>query len=148
MATQSGGGPSTGPSTQQVTQLWEAGYRSLSEGWRQSQEFWNNAARSWGEIAGAWMNQFSRPGQGVSSESAAALRELQDAAFAVGQAWMRLPFVLTGGAQPTELQDAVTRLTQAQGRAYQLWIEALNRTAAAARGAAGEATKAAGSRKS
>jgi hypothetical protein len=141
--------PGSEPSTQQVTQLWEAGYRALSEGWRSSQEFWNNAARSWGEVAGTWMNQFALPGQGVSNEGAAALRELQDAAFAVGQAWMRLPFVLSGGAQPTELQDAVTRLTQAQGRAYQLWMEALNRTATVARGGGSEGTKAGtGSKKS
>jgi hypothetical protein len=133
--------PGSESSTQQVTQLWEAGYRALSEGWRQSQEFWNNAARSWGEVAGTWMNQFTLPGQGVSSEGTAALRELQDAAFAVGQAWMRLPFVMSGGAQPTELQDAVTRLTQAQGRAYQLWMEALNRTASAARGGGSQGSK-------
>jgi hypothetical protein len=141
MASRPSTGSSPAPGPQQVTQLWEAGYRALSEGWRQSQEFWNNAARSWGEIAGSWMGQFG--GQGMSSESTAALRELNDAAFAVGQAWMRLPFALASGAQPTELQEAVTRLTQAQGRAYQLWMEALNLTASAARGASSEATKAA-----
>jgi hypothetical protein len=124
--------PSGDPSAQ-ITQMWEASYRSLSEGMRQAQEFWNNAARSWGGVTGAWMNQFARPGQGISNESMAVLRELQEASFAVGQAWMRLPLVLAGGAQPKDLQEAVTRLTQAQGRAYQLWLESIRRVGAAAK---------------
>ena len=32
----------------------------------------------------------------------------------------------------SELQEAVTRLTQAQGRAYKLWVEALRAAGAAA----------------
>jgi len=123
--------------------MWDAGYKALFEGWRQAQDFWNTAARSWGEVAGAWMGQFGQtgPGQSSSAEGSAALRELQESAFAVGQAWMRLPLILASGRPPVELQEAVTRLTQAQGRAYQLWLEALTRTGAYARGAAAEATK-------
>ena len=50
---------------------------------------------------------------------------------------MRLPMVMMGGAQPDELQQAISRLTEAQGRAYQMWLEALGgmgRTAADAMG--------------
>lgn len=121
------------PGPEQVRQMWEAGSRSLLEGWRQAQEFWNSAARSWGEVTGAWLSQLGRPTPGLSSEGAAAVRELQEAAFAAGQAWMRLPLFLASGAPPTELQEAVTRLTQAQGRAYKLWMEALTRAGEAAR---------------
>jgi len=128
MTSQSGGGPSA----QQMQQMWEAGARSLSEGWRQGQEFWNNAARSWGEVAGTWLSQVPRSGPGLSGEGLAVWRELQEAAFAVGQAWMRLPLVLASGAQPGELQEAVTRLTEAQGRAYTLWMEALRKMGEAA----------------
>jgi len=117
--------PGGGPSPQQIAQMWEAGARSMTEGWRQAQEFWSSAARSWSELAGTWMGQLPRPGAGLSSEGQAVLRELQEAAFAVGQAWMRLPLVMASGGQPGELQEAITRLTQAQGRAYQLWMQAL-----------------------
>jgi len=54
-------------------------------------------------------------------------RELSEAAFAVGQAWMRLPLALSSCAPPAELQAAVTRLTEAQGRAYKLWMEAIQK---------------------
>src|SRR5262245_30199536 len=116
---------STQPTPQQVAQMWEAGARALTEGWRQSQEFWTSAAKSWTELAGTWMGQVPRAGQAPSAEGQALLRELQEAAFTVGQAWMRLPLVLAAGGSPTELQEAVTRLTQAQGRAYQLWMQML-----------------------
>jgi hypothetical protein len=49
--------------------------------------------------------------------------------------------VMMGGANPTELQEAITRLTQAQGRAYQLWLEALSRTGSSAAGTARQAAK-------
>lgn len=137
MTAQAGGGPGSQPG-----QMWEAGQKSLLEGWKQAQEFWNSAARSWGEVAGTWLGQAGRaPGQPLPPESAAALRELQEAAFAVGQAWMRLPLALSAGRPPAELQEAVLRLTEAQGRAYQLWLEALTRTGAFAAGATGEATR-------
>jgi hypothetical protein len=128
----------------EATQMWEAGQRSMAEGWRQAQEFWNTAARNWGDIASAWMGGMSSTAPGMAGETTAVWRELQDAAFAVGSAWMRLPFVLATFAPPLELQEAVMRLTQAQGRAYQLWIEALTRTATATTRATSEATKAAG----
>lgn len=124
------------PTPQQIAQMWEAGARSMTEGWRQAQEFWNTAARSWGDLATAWMGQLPRPGA-VSGESQAVLRELQEAAFAVGQAWMRLPLVLAAGGQPAEMQEAITRLTQAQGRAYQLWMQALKAPGDAGKGAPG-----------
>lgn len=107
-------------------QMWEAGYRSLMDGWQQAQEFWTASARSWGEMAGAWMGQ-APPLPGVPPESMAVLRELQDASFNVGMAWMRLPLTLSGSAQPGELQEAISRLTEAQGRAFHLWLEALGR---------------------
>ena len=116
--------PTGGPTDPMRTaaQSWEAGYQALTEGWRQAQDFWNNVARSWGEAAGTWMSQL----QGTRSpESATMLRELQEAAFAVSQAWMRLPMILASGAQPAELQEAITRLTEAQGRAYRMWMEAV-----------------------
>jgi hypothetical protein len=125
----------------QTGQMWDAGYKALFDGWRQAQEFWNNAARSWGDVASAWMSQFGRAAQPASGEGAAVVRELQEAAFAVGQAWMRLPLVLATGRPASELQEAVTRLTQAQGRAYQLWLEAMTRTGSYAAGATSEATK-------
>jgi hypothetical protein len=124
MATQSGGDPAA-----QFSQMWETGYKALADGMRQAQEFWSNAARSWGDASGAWLGQINRAAPGMSDETAAILRELQEASFAVGQAWMRLPMVLAGGAQPKELQEAITRLTQAQGRAYQLWMDAVARGA-------------------
>ena len=123
MTTQGGGDP-----RDQMAQMWEAASRSLSEGLRQTQDFWNKAAQGWGEATGAWISQFNRSGQGMSSESMTVVRELQEASFAVAQAWMRLPMVLAGGAQPTELQGAITRLAEAQGRAYRLWMDALART--------------------
>jgi hypothetical protein len=131
MTPQSGGTPGS-QATPQAAQAWEAGQRALMDGWRQGQEFWTNAARSWGEVATSWMAQLGRPGSGAPSEAVGIVRELQEAAFAAGMAWMRLPLVLAGGAPPAELQEAVTRLTQAQGRAYQLWGEALSRATAAA----------------
>src|SRR3712207_7046188 len=94
------------------SQLFEAGYQQLFEGWKQAQEFWNGMARTWGGAAGAWMQQ----GAG-SNESMEVLRELNESALAVAHAWMRMPMVMMGGANPTELQEAITRLTQAQGRA-------------------------------
>ncbi|MGH7320185.1 MAG: hypothetical protein ACRELA_11255, partial [Candidatus Rokuibacteriota bacterium] len=75
---------------------------------------------------------------GLSSEGAAALRELHEAAFAAGQAWMRLPLALASGAPPTELQEAVARLAQAEGRAYKLWIEVLARAGDAAKPGGGQ----------
>jgi hypothetical protein len=112
---------------EEIRQMWETGSRSLLEGFRQAQEFWNNTARSLGEVAGAWTAQLPRSGSGISAEGAAALRELHEAAFAAGQAWMRLPLALATGASPTELSEAISRLTQAQGKAYKLWMEALVR---------------------
>jgi hypothetical protein len=112
---------------EEIRQMWETGSRSLLEGFRQAQEFWNNTARSLGEVAGAWTAQLPRSGAGISAEGTAALRELHEAAFAAGQAWMRLPLALASGASPTELSDAISRLTQAQGKAYKLWTEALVR---------------------
>ena len=108
-------------------EMWEAGARALAEGWRQSQEFWNSVARNWGEAVGAWLGQSQ---EGRSEESVAVLRELQEAAFTVGQAWMRLPLVLASGARPTELEQTIRRLGEAQGRAYQMWMEALSRAGA------------------
>jgi hypothetical protein len=125
MAAQPGTPPGTNP--EEIRQMWETGSRSLLEGFRQAQEFWNNTARSLGEVAGAWTAQLPRSGSGISAEGAAALRELHEAAFAAGQAWMRLPLALATGASPSELSDAISRLTQAQGKAYTLWMEALVR---------------------
>ena len=116
-------------------QMWESGYQSLMDGWRQAQEFWNSAAQSWGEAAGAWMGQLNRMGGGVPAGGMEVLRELNEAAFGVAQAWMRLPLTLVGGAQPAELQEAAARLAEAQGRAYELWLEALNRAGGAVTGA-------------
>src|SRR5262249_18053857 len=105
-------------------QIWEAGARTLMEGWQQAQAFWTNAARSWGSAA-------SRPEHvpvsGPANGAVVVWRELAEAASAVGQAWMRLPLALATGAQPGELQAAVTQLTEAQGRAYTLWAETLQR---------------------
>jgi hypothetical protein len=117
------------------TQMFQMGYQQLMEGWNQAQEFWTGVARTWTDAAGAWMQQ---SGGGESTE---VLRELNEAAFAVAQAWMRLPLVLIGGAQANELQEATSRLTQAQGRAYQLWLEALSRAGSSAAGAARQAAK-------
>jgi len=125
MTSQRSDRPSTPNPTRAGAQPWEAGRQALFAGQRQTQEFWNSMARSWGQVTGAWLGQFSR-----SSKSIEVLRDWQEAAFATTQAWMRLPLVLVGGAQPGELQNAVTRLTQAQGRAYQVWLEALKGTGA------------------
>jgi hypothetical protein len=108
--------------------MWEAGAKSLAEGWRHAQEFWNTAARSWGETAPTWMRQPPLPEASPAADVMAAWRELQEAAFAVAQAWMRLPLLVAGGAQPSE----VTRLGLAQVRAYKLWLEALAAAGAAA----------------
>jgi hypothetical protein len=118
-----------GDPTAQATQMWEAACRSMTEGLRQAQDFWTRAAQSWGEMTGAWIGQLNRSGQALSGDHLTILRELQEASFTVGQAWMRLPLILAAGAQPQELQEAITRLTEAQGRAYRLWTEALTRTA-------------------
>jgi hypothetical protein len=123
-----------GPSPQEIAQMWEAGAKSLAEGWRQAQEFWNNPARSWGEMAATWMRQPAPPGPSPAADAMATWRELQEAAFAVAQAWMRLPLLFAGGAQPREFQEAVTQLGLAQGRAYKLWLEALKAAGAAAGG--------------
>lgn len=120
-------GTPPGMNPEEMRQMWETGSRSLLEGFRQAQEFWNNTARSLGEVAGAWTAQLPRSDAGISAEGTAALRELHEAAFAAGQAWMRLPLALATGASPTELSDAISRLTQAQGKAYKLWMEALVR---------------------
>ena len=125
MAAQPGTPSSMNP--EEIRPMWETGSRSLLEGFRQAQEFWNNTARSLGEVAGAWTAQLPRSGAGISAEGTAALRELHEAAFAAGQAWMRLPLALATGASPTELSEAISRLTQAQGKAYKLWMEALVR---------------------
>ena len=110
-------------------QMWEAGARAMSEGLKQAQEFWTQAARGWSDAASAWAAQLARPAAGAPDEGMAVLRELSEASFAVSQAWMRLPTALMTGAPPAELQAALTRLMQAQGRAYQLWIEFLGRAA-------------------
>src|SRR5262245_35513444 len=97
------------PNPQQMTQTWEAAAKSLTDGWRQAQDFWNNVARSWADVASTWMSQLPQAGapmSPMSGEATAAWRELQEAAFAVGQAWMRLPLVLSTGGQPSELQEA------------------------------------------
>ena len=112
-------------SAQHAQQMWEAGARSLGEGWQQAQAFWNTVARSWSEAASAMMGQAPRSAPTMSSEALATWRELTEAAFAVGQAWMRLPLALSSGAPPAELNAAITRLTEAQGRAYKLWMEAI-----------------------
>ena len=135
MTTQRGSGSGQDPA-RAGAQLYEAGYQALFDGWRQAQEFWSGVARTWGGATGAWMQQ----GAG-SNETMDVMRELNEAAFAVAQAWMRLPLTLMGGGQPNELQDATTRLTQAQGRAYQLWLEALSRTGMGAGGAARQAAR-------
>jgi hypothetical protein len=125
---------SRAPSPQEIAEMWEAGARSLAEGWRQGQEFWNSAARNWAEMASTWTRQPAPP-ERSSADAMATWRELQEAAFAVAQAWMRLPLLLGGAAKPGELQEAVTQLGLAQGRAYKLWLEALTAAgAAAARG--------------
>jgi hypothetical protein len=117
--------------------MWEAGARALGEGWRQGQEFWNNVARNWADAAQAWLGQLPRSGQGVPVETLAVWRELHEAAFAAGQAWMRLPMALASGGSPAELQEAVIRLTEAQGRAYRIWTEAIQKMGEAARPGSG-----------
>lgn len=123
----------------------EAGVREMAEGMaegmRQAQEFWTSMARSWSDAASAWMGQGQAANAGgTNAERMAAVRELQEAAFAVAQAWLRLPLLFVGAAQPSELQDAATRLTQAQSRAYQLWVEALSGAPGAAADS-GDATR-------
>lgn len=133
------------------TEMWDAAYRSLLEGQRQAQEYWSNAARSWGEMAGSLFSARSGENSGRIEEGLDLLRELNEATMAVAMAWMRLPLILVGNADRSELQDAVSRLTQAQGRAFQLWIDSLNRMGEQAvgtlrqaeAGAAGAATGAA-----
>ena len=120
------------PDPRQAQQMWEAGARALGEGWQQAQAFWNTVARSWGDVASTWMGQ-ARSGPASSPEALEVWRELNEAAFAVGQAWMRLPLALSSGAAPAELQTAVTRLTEAQGRAYKLWMEAVQKLGDSAR---------------
>ena len=68
-------------------EAWESGARSLAEGFAQAQEFWNAVARSWGEAVGLWVNQ---PPWGPRRDSAAALREWQEATLGLAQAWLRL----------------------------------------------------------
>lgn len=125
MTTQRQSGASGRDPTRPGMQMWESGYQSLFEGWKQTQDFWNGMARSWGEVSGAWMQQWNRGAE--ANQGTELLRELQEAAFEVAQSWLRLPMALAGGASPDELQAAITRLTQAQGRAYQMWLESLGR---------------------
>ena len=106
--------------TADPSQIWQASYEALLDGWQQAQNFWTSAAQNWGRMAGKGLGQ-----TGISDDITTVLRELQEATFAVSQAWMRLPLLLSNGAKPEELQEAFTRLTQAQGRAYQLWTEAM-----------------------
>jgi len=101
----------------------QAGYQSLMDGWKQTQDFWSNVARSFGGASNPWINQATS-----SEDSVKVVRELQEAALSVAQAWMRLPLALSGGASANELQEAASRLTEAQSRAYQLWLEALSRS--------------------
>lgn len=121
------GGSRTNDPMQAGAQMWESGYQSLFEGWRQAQDFWNNAARSWGEVAGSWLNQLPQQGGGMNADAMSVVRELQEASMEVAQAWMRLPMMFAGGMRPDDLQASIQRLTEAQGRAYQLWLESLNR---------------------
>lgn len=119
------------------SQMWEAGYQALFEGWRQAQDFWNNAARSWGETAGSWFGQFpSGPRSGLAGEGMDLYRELNEASLSVAMAWMRLPLAMVGAADRKELQDAVSRLAETQGRAYQLWLEAISSAGASVAGTA------------
>jgi hypothetical protein len=107
--------------TEATRNAWDAGQQPFSEGWRQAQQFWNSVAGNWGEAAGIWLRQNQRQSQEV-----AALRELQDAAVAAGQAWLRLPSVLLGGgARESELPQAISRLAEAQGHAVRLWLGTL-----------------------
>ena len=125
MTTQRESGSSGRDPARAGMQMWESGYQSLFEGWRQTQDFWSSMARSWGEVSGAWMQQLNRGPE--ANQGAELLRELQQATFEVAQSWLRLPMVLAGGASAEELESAITRLTQAQGRAYQMWLESLGR---------------------
>jgi hypothetical protein len=130
------GGSGSGDPMRAGSQLFEAGYQSLADGWKQAQEFWSGVARTWTGAAGPWMGAAA-----PSEEGMKVLRELQEASLAVAQAWMRLPMTLMGGAQPNELQEATAKLTQAQGRAYQLWMEALSRSGAPTKAEKGEGKK-------
>lgn len=109
------------------SQIWDAAYSSLLDGQRQAQEFWSNAARSWGEMAGSWFGGRPEAERNRLDEGINVLRELNEATMAVAMAWMRLPLILAGNADRSELQDAISRLTSAQGRAFQLWIDSINR---------------------
>jgi hypothetical protein len=102
---------------------WDAGQHSLAEGWAQTQDFWNSVARNWGVAAGAWLRQ--PPAQ--QQETSAVLRELGEATFAAGQAWLRLPFLAVGGVTVRELQETASRLTEAHARAFKLWLDTLAR---------------------
>jgi hypothetical protein len=118
-------------------QMWEAGQQALFEGWRQAQDFWNNAARSWGETAGSWFGQFpSGARSGLAGEGMEIYRELNEASLSVAMAWMRLPLAMIGATDRRELQDAVSRLAETQGRAYQLWLEAITSAGASVAGTA------------
>ena len=108
-------------------QMLEAGARAMADGLKQAQDFWTQAAKSMADVAGAWTSQLGRPAPSPTDEAAAVLREISEASLAVSQAWMRLPLSLMTGAPPVEIQAALTRLMQAQARAYQLWIEFLAR---------------------
>jgi hypothetical protein len=103
-----------------MRKTWEAGQQSLAESWAQTQDFWNSIARNWGEAAGAWLRQ--PPGR-QPQETAAVLRELSDATLAAGEAWLRLPFLLVGGVTLADLQKTASRLTEAQARAFRLWLD-------------------------
>jgi hypothetical protein len=103
-----------------MRKTWEAGQQSLAESWAQTQDFWNSVARNWGEAAGAWLRQ---PPGGQPQETSAVLRELSEATFAAGEAWLRLPLLLVGGVTIAQLQKTASRLTEAHARALRLWLD-------------------------
>ena len=107
-----------------VRDAWESGGRSLSDALVQAQEFWNSVARSWGESLGLWLGQ---PPLAQRQDSTAALRELQEAALGLAQAWFRLPLVLTGPAAAIDFQRALLRLIEANARLSPLWPQPLTR---------------------
>ncbi len=144
MTSQRGSGSGGSDPMRAGAQMWEAGYRSLMDGWRQAQEFWSSSARGMGEMTGTWMGQVNRAGDASTNDSMAVLRELQEAALSVAQAWMRLPLTLAGGADPSEMQEAAKRLAEVQGRAYQLWLEAISRASGATMNAAADVARTAG----
>jgi hypothetical protein len=106
-----------------VRDTWESGQRSVSEAWLQAQDVWSSVARSWGESLGLWLGA---PSGGHLGEGTAALRELQEAALAGAQAWMRLPLAWTGTGL-SEFQQAIVRLMNARARAHQVWLQSLAR---------------------